>query len=508
MSNNSFAVDVFGKLTPVAATAATNIVLGAFPSAAAVGGNSTTRTGAGWPISLLQVALALLTIAGLRIVKFFADYRVARREFPSPPISSIWRGNLPELLVDNVHERWRQWHNELGPWNGLFSRVIYVGDPALVAKIANSNWAKFPPQYAGFKPLSGDALFAQMDPARWKIQRRALAPAFQQRTIDAQYGALRGYLRQFIAQLDVASVADATSDLSSLHVLLTLDFVGSVAFGAELHALEDGEDRCAILQHFRDILPELMKCGLFPLRAKIPILASTRRMHAAISALRGMGLAAVRSAREGDAPAGEEKRIFEILARQRDDNGEYMFSPKELILRNREVYAKLRAELDAAIPADIDVPLLEQVSGLKYLTMVLKETLRMHGPGFGTFRYTDKEAEINGVHIPANTTLALWNPQVHRDKNIWGPNVDEFCPERWEQGLQSTGAPPGAYFPFSYGPRKCLGEGLAMLEMRLTLATLFRRYDVQLKDGFEMEFLAAFTLCSKNGLPVTTKLRV
>ena len=47
-----------------------------------------------------------------------------------------------------------------------------------------------------------------------------------------------------------------------------------------------------------------------------------------------------------------------------------------------------------------------------------------------------------------------------------------------------------------------------MLEMRLTLATLFRRYDVQLKDGFEMEFLSAFTLCSKNGLPVTTKLRV
>lgn len=199
-------------------------------------------------------------------------------------------------------------------WNGLFSRVIYIGDPALVAKIANSNWPKFPRQYAGFKPLSGDALFAQMNPARWKQQRHALAPAFQQHTIDAQYGSLRGYLRQFTAQLDAASTAGATSDLSSMHILLTLDFVGSVAFGAELHALEDGEEYCAILQHFRNILPELMKCGLFPLRAKIPILASTRRMHAAINALRDMALSAVRNAREVDAPAGEEKRIFEILA--------------------------------------------------------------------------------------------------------------------------------------------------------------------------------------------------
>lgn len=113
-SNDTFTVDAFNKSASIAA-ASTNFILGVFPSLTAIGVKGTTRAGIGSPISLLQAALALLLIAVLRIVKFFADYRAARRQFPSPPISSIWRGNLPELLVDNVHDRWRQWHNELGP---------------------------------------------------------------------------------------------------------------------------------------------------------------------------------------------------------------------------------------------------------------------------------------------------------------------------------------------------------------------------------------------------------
>ena len=54
---------------------------------------------------------------------------------------------------------------------------------------------------------------------------------------------------------------------------------------------------------------------------------------------------------------------------------------------------------------------------------------------------------------------------------------------------------------------EAVGEGLAMLEMSLTLATLFKRYDLSFKPGFEMVFQPSFTLCSRNGLPVYAKLR-
>ncbi|KIP07170.1 hypothetical protein PHLGIDRAFT_118327 [Phlebiopsis gigantea 11061_1 CR5-6] len=494
------------------------------------------------PTSLLLCALIGLAI---KLVLFVHEYVKARRQFPGPPVASIWSGNLAETMKEDVHERWRRWHREFGPvyqtWNGLFSRVIYVGDPTLIRKIANENWPKFPAQYAGFKPLSGSALFAQMDQSRWKIQRKGLAPAFQPRTVNDQYPSLHRYLLQFIDEVDAAAKTHAVIDLSTLHVLLTLDFIGEVAFGTELHALRDGES-CRILQTFRDILPELMKCGLFPLRAAVPILKSTRVMHRAIRELRAMGLEAVEHARaKGESEKGTEfggsKRIFEILAQQIGPDGKYMFSTDELvdnyvtflvaggdptahtmtfavneILRNPEIHAKLRAELDAGLPADCIVPTIEQVSRLRYLHLIIKETLRYNGPGFGTFRYTPQDVEIEGVRIPANTTLALWNPQVHRDPNVWGEDVDTFRPERWlsvpnDLNSEEKGAVPGSYFPFSYGPRKCMGEGLAMLEMLLTLATLFKRYDLGFQPGFEMVFQPSFTLCSRNGLPVLPQLR-
>ena len=90
-------------------------------------------------------------------------------------------------------------------------------------------------------------------------------------------------------------------------------------------------------------------------------------------------------------------------------------------MKNPRVLAKLRDELDEVLPKDCDVPTIEQVSRLKYLHLIIKETLRFNGPGFGTFRYTPKEVEVNGVILPANTTLALWNPQgIETESSIYG----------------------------------------------------------------------------------------
>ena len=79
-------------------------------------------------------------------------------------------------------------------------------------------------------------------------------------------------------------------------------------------------------------------------------------------------------------------------------------------LRHPEVLAELRRELDEAIPLDTVIPSIESVK-LPYLNAVIKETLRYNGPGFGTFRHCSKDTTLQGVTLPANTTLALWNPQ-------------------------------------------------------------------------------------------------
>ncbi|TGJ80719.1 hypothetical protein E0Z10_g8043 [Xylaria hypoxylon] len=483
---------------------------------------------------LVPVLVTVAVVAGTLLLRFIISYTRARLQFPGPPVKNFLVGNLDQTMADD----WIHWNREYGQvfqtWNGLFSRVVYIGDPRLIAKIATQNWPKSASQYDGFKPLDGDALFVQTNQERWKMQSKRLAPAFQPNVIQSQYPCLAGHIGNYVGQLDRAAETDSVICLSELNILLSLDFIGDIAFGTSFNAINQGPD-CRIAQLLEMILPELMKCGLFPLRGKIPILQKTRIMNRAITELRNMVKDAVKDARrQGLADDGKtkpDKKIFEILALQREADGNYTFNSQELcdnyvaflvaggdptahtmsflvwqVLQNPAIFAQLRAEIDASIPFDAEVATLEHVK-LPYLNMVLKETLRFSSPGFGTFRICKKDTTVAGVTLPANTTLALWNPAgkqlLHRDPRLW-EDPDKFDPERWRSGQPKL---RGSYFPFSYGPRSCTGQGLAMLEMTLTLATLFRRYDITPEPGFELEYLPSFTLKPKNGFPIRVTRR-
>lgn len=119
--------------------------------------------------------------------------------------------------------------------------------------------------------------------------------------------------------LDNVAKDQSVVDFSALHVLLTLDFIGDIAYGVDFHSLAHPSE-CRVLQLFEIVLPELMKCGLFPLRAKFPILQKTREMHRAVAELRGMAEKAVENVRHTMEASHEtydksSKRIFEILAK-------------------------------------------------------------------------------------------------------------------------------------------------------------------------------------------------
>lgn len=288
---------------------------------------------------LSSILFVVAFIAFCLMLRFICFYLRARSQFPGPPVKNFWIGNLDQTMANNVDEKWLQWNREYGhvfqTWNGPFSRVIYIGDPAMIAKITTANWPKSSAQYDGFRPLNGDALFVQTHHEKWKIQRKRLAPAFQPQTVDAQYPYFAKHLANYIELLDSAAKNNTVVDISSLHVLLTLDFMGDIAYGTDLHAISQGKD-CRIVQLFDTILPELIKCGLFPLRARFPVLEKTKHMYRAIAEVRTMAEKAVESARQRDDASHEESskrprnKIFEILTRQREPDESYTFSSKEL----------------------------------------------------------------------------------------------------------------------------------------------------------------------------------
>lgn len=146
---------------------------------------------------------------------------------------------------------------------------------------------------------------------------------------------------------------------------------------------------------------------------------------------------------------------------------------------------KLQAELDAAIPQGVDVPTYEMVRDLPYLQNVLNETLRYHSTsGIGLPRQIPldgKGIHLLGHYYPPGTVFSVPSYTMHHSKAIWGPDADDFKPERWDH---ITPRQKNAFIPFSYGPRACVGRNVAEMEMKLIVATWARRYNVFLRQDY------------------------
>lgn len=100
-----------------------------------------------------------------------------------------------------------------------------------------------------------------------------------------------------------------------------------------------------------------------------------------------------------------------------------------------EVTKKLQAELDNALPSD-DVPQIDQVRDLPYLNMVIQETLRIHSTsstGLPRIVPPGPGVDLAGHHFPQGVVLSVPAYTIHHSKAIWGPDADEFRPERWEK---------------------------------------------------------------------------
>jgi len=149
---------------------------------------------------------------------------------------------------------------------------------------------------------------------------------------------------------------------------------------------------------------------------------------------------------------------------------------------------KIRREHDAAFGPDLaslpDTLLANPhlLNSLPYTTAVIKETLRLFAPGAGV-RSGLPGSEIigeDGTRYPITGTMVyVVHMATHRAPEYWH-EPDSFIPERWlvEPGHKLYPM-KNAWRPFEWGPRACIGQNLAMTELRITLAVLCRQYDIK-----------------------------
>ena len=133
------------------------------------------------------------------------------------------------------------------------------------------------------------------------------------------------------------------------------------------------------------------------------------------------------------------------------------------------------------------------MKNLPYLAACINEGLRLHSTSaVGLPRVVPPGGlVIGGRMYPEGSILSVPTFTIHRDPEVWGPDVDVYRPERWLEGDKEKMWQ--AFNPFSYGPRACIGKNLANMELQLIIGSIFRRFDfVMLNPDIPVRLLYCF----------------
>ncbi|KAJ0985657.1 hypothetical protein J5N97_004013 [Dioscorea zingiberensis] len=149
-----------------------------------------------------------------------------------------------------------------------------------------------------------------------------------------------------------------------------------------------------------------------------------------------------------------------------------------------------------------DIPTRDHLSKLKTLGMVLYETLRLYPPAVATIRSARADVDLGGYHIPRGTELLIPIIAVHHDTSLWGSDAAEFNPARFAGGVALAAKHPAAFIPFGLGARTCIGQNLALLEAKLTVAILLQRFSFRLAPSYVHAPTVLMLLYPRYGSPV------
>jgi cytochrome P450 len=173
-----------------------------------------------------------------------------------------------------------------------------------------------------------------------------------------------------------------------------------------------------------------------------------------------------------------------------------------LIAGHPGVQQDIHDELDARLQGRS--PTVDDLTELPLLTAVFEESMRLYPPGWGQLRESISTDEINGYAIPAKAMIILCQWVTHRHPDFW-EDAERFKPQRFLSSRPDRHR--FAYFPFGGGPRVCIGLQFAMIEGPLVLATILRKFRVELVADQNVVPDATFTLLPKYGLKVILHAR-
>ena len=437
-------------------------------------------------------------------------------------------------IVTNPLAYFRKLHAEFGDLvysDFGIGRFYFTDNPALIRKIFVSE----PRSYAKADAYKEAALFLgkgilNSEGDFWQTQRGMVQPAFQKSRLYA-------FARSMVATSDAALARlGGGTDVSALSMHIALENICKFLFGSDFAANEQvireavhfGNDfisrriqapiklpiylpaiknlrflyyRFQLDQILYKIIDQRLAQGDAPQRDLLGMLLLAEKEHGAAQ-LAAIGGGAASSASMPVSNVRKEQvrdEILTLLIAGHETTGFTLAMALWLLAKHPKIQEKLRAELAQKLSAGADIDP-EELESCTYLEAVVNETLRLYPAAWIIGRRTVADENFEGHLLKKDSELQICILALHRNAKYWS-DPDTFKPERF---LGETPEPSAkqAYMPFGAGPRRCIGNIFALLEMQIAIAKILVQYRLTVKDTREPEIEYLFTARLKHTLPV------
>ncbi|KAJ6256194.1 Cytochrome P450 monooxygenase FUM15 [Drechslerella dactyloides] len=469
---------------------------------------------------------------------------------PEPKAPSFWNGHGKEIVIARTGAPQKVWMREV-PNDGL---ILYKGimnrerlmptSPKVLAEVLTSKSYTFVKprlfQFALARLLGNGLLMAEGD--EHKRQRKILTPAFHPRHLRSLFPLFWSksveMVRLVSAEVEKAEVDDPVIDFNSWGSRCTLDIIGKAAAGVDFQAMTDPNGR--MLQVYRKVFqPSTGQQWLGILNMFLPPWFMRRLPLPAV-----MEITAARNVimkicediiRTKKVQMAEKKEMHpDILSIMMEDGGltdeemknqlmTFMAAGHETtaaavswscyeLARRPDIAERLRDAIREAIPDGLDDESInmDTIDNIRYLRNFCNEILRFHPPVPVTLREAGKNATLNGHFIPENTAIMLVPAAINLSPEFWGPDADEFNPDRWDKEGGAGGATSNyGNMTFLMGPRSCIGQKFSIEEFRALIACIAGTFAFE-EETKDMEITVRGGITQRpvhnGGLPLKTRI--
>jgi cytochrome P450 len=443
------------------------------------------------------------------------------RRGPPGPTGKLITGVMPEFNRDSLAfiTRCRD-YGDVVRMRFFYLRVYFLYNPDDIEWVLSTNAKNFIKartlRTPFFKRLVGNGLLTS-EGDTWRRQRRLAQPAFHRQRISGYGEVMVEYAARMIAQWRTGETRDLHRDM----MRLALEIVVKTLFNADVSGEADrvGQVLSQMVKPFAS--QATMK---WILDNRLPTRAH-RQFHAAAREIDEIVYKIIGERRASGIDHGD--LLSMLLAAHDEDDGSQMTDRQlrdevmtlflaghettaltlswawYLLAQNPEAEKKFHTELDEVLAGR--PPTVADLPRLKYTEMIAKESMRLYPPAFGVGREAIEECEIGGYRVPAGSQLFMFQWAMQRDPRYFA-EPEQFHPDRWTEEFANQ-LPKYAYFPFGGGPRACIGNYFAMMEVVLLLATIGQQFRFSLVPGHPVSLMPAMSLRPADGIRVVVEHR-